>query len=78
MNAAPDREQSLGAFVRERRVSLGLSQLALAELAGVGRRALAELEADKPTLRLDVANRVLGVFGMRVGPVPAPRPGGVS
>lgn len=46
---------------------------ALAELAGVGPRALWELEHDKPTLRLDIANAVLSVFGKRVGVVEAIR-----
>ncbi len=64
----------MGDFVRQRREALGLTSVGLAELAGVGRRALSELEEGKPTLRLDVANRVLAVFGMQVGVVARPRP----
>lgn len=45
----------------------------LSELAGVGPRALWELEHDKATLRLDIANAVLKVFGKQVGVVDAPR-----
>lgn len=41
----------------------------LAELAGIGVRALLELEHDKPTLRMDTANAVLRVFGKQVGVV---------
>jgi len=74
MNTAPDQAHSLGDFVRQRRETLGLTRVGLAELAGVGRRALTELEEGKPTLRLDVANRVLAVFGMQVGVVARPRP----
>ena len=45
----------------------------LAELAGIGVRAVLELEHDKPTLRLDTANAVLQVFGKQVGVIDAPR-----
>jgi y4mF family transcriptional regulator len=68
-----DRE-SIGAFVRRRRLANGLTQRELAELAGVGARFVSELEADKPTLRLREVDRVLAVFGKTVGVVDAPRP----
>ena len=68
-----DRENELGAFVRQRRKSAGLSQRALAELAGVGARVVWELEKGKKTLRMDVVNAVLEVFGKRLGVVDAPR-----
>jgi y4mF family transcriptional regulator len=67
-----DRElhsTDLGGFVRERRHAARLTQQALAELAGVGKRLVVELEANKPTLRLDAVNRVLAVFGRAVGAV---------
>ena len=70
---SPDRDLSVGGFVRARREARGLSQTQLAELAGVGIRAVSELERGKPTLRMDVANAVLGVFGKRLGVVDAPR-----
>jgi HTH-type transcriptional regulator/antitoxin HipB len=63
---APDRE-SLGAFVRRRRRERGLTQRALADLAGVGLRFVSELESDKPTLRLDSVSKVLAVFGKELG-----------
>lgn len=50
-----------------------MTQRDLAELAGIGVRALLELEHDKPTLRLDTANSVLRVFGKQIGVVDAPR-----
>jgi len=69
----PNRE-SLGTFVRARRKANGLTQAELGELAGVGTRFVSELERSKPTLRLDKVNRVLAVFGKRLGLVDAPRP----
>lgn len=69
----PDRESSFGAFVRERRRANRLTQRQLAELAGVGVRVISELERGKPTLRLDVLDRVLAVFGMTAGVVPMNR-----
>jgi transcriptional regulator with XRE-family HTH domain len=52
-----------------------LTQRELCELAGVGPRLVSELERGKPTLRMDAVNRVLAVFGMTLGAVPAPRTG---
>lgn len=70
---AADRQHSLGSWIRLRRRAAGLSQSALAGLAGVHRVLISELENDKPTLRMDAVNRVLAVFGRRLGPVEAPR-----
>jgi transcriptional regulator with XRE-family HTH domain len=50
-----------------------MTQRQLAELAGVGARLVSELERGKPTLRMDAVNRVLAVFGKRLGAVEAPR-----
>jgi y4mF family transcriptional regulator len=72
--ASPDRETSpIGRLVRERRRAAGLTQRALSELAGVGPRAVWDLERGKATLRMDVVNRVLAVFGKTLGAVDAPR-----
>ncbi len=65
---------AIGTFVRERRESEGLSQRRLAELAGVGTRFVVELERGKPTVRMDVVDRVLGVFGFGLRAVELPRP----
>lgn len=48
----------------------GLTQDQLAAKAGVGLRFLRELEADKPTLRMDKVNTVLEMFGAKLGVVP--------
>ena len=72
--SSPDREKrGLAGFVRERRKAAGLTQRALSELAGVGPRAIWDLERGKPTLRMDVVNRILAVFGKTLGAVDAPR-----
>jgi HTH-type transcriptional regulator / antitoxin HipB len=71
--SVPDRESQLGTFVRARRDAAGMNQRQLAELAGVGTRVVSELERGKPTLRIDVVNRVLAVFGKRLGVIDAPR-----
>lgn len=63
----------IGEFVRERRKANGFSQKELGDLAGVGRRFVSELEQDKPTVRMDAANKVLAVFGKALGVVDAPR-----
>ena len=69
----------MAAFVRERRKANHLTQRQLAELAGVGPRAIWDLERGKATVRMDVVNAVLRVFGKTVGIVDAPRDeGGVS
>ena len=69
----PDREKTIGDFVRSRRRAEHMSQRGLAELAGVGPRVVWELEGGKPTLRMDVVNAVLRVFGKSLGVVEMPR-----
>jgi y4mF family transcriptional regulator len=69
----PVRENELAIFVRARRRGNRLTQRQLAELAGVGTRVVSELERSKPTVRLDVVNAVLAVFGKTVGVVELPR-----
>ncbi len=64
---------SIGQYVRARRKAASLTQRALGELAGVGVRFVSELERDKPTVRVDAVNKVLAVFGKRLGLTDAPR-----
>ena len=74
-HVSPDRDASpIAVLVRERRRGAGLTQRALSELAGVGPRAVWDLERGKATLRMDVVNRVLAVFGKTLGAVDAARP----
>ena len=57
----------IAAFVKAKRKNLGLTQIILAEKAGVGLRFIRDLEQNKPTLRLDKVNQVLDLFGSQVG-----------
>jgi len=55
--------QQLGDALRAARKQLGLTQSQLALAAGVGVRFIVELEAGKPTLRLDNVLRVIDALG---------------
>ena len=55
-----------GAHVRSRRRDLGLTQLEVAELAGVAARTVHAVEAGKATLRLDALLAVLDAVGLRL------------
>lgn len=57
---------SIAEFVKERRKKLGMTQVVLADRAGVGLRFLRELEQGKTNLRLDKVNQVLQMFGNAV------------
>jgi y4mF family transcriptional regulator len=62
--------QELAQFVASRRYRLKLTQPELAKKTGVGLRFLRELEAGKPTLRMDKVNDVLFFFGHHLVPGP--------
>jgi y4mF family transcriptional regulator len=55
--------QQLGKALRAARKQLGLTQPQLALAAGVGVRFVVDLEAGKPTLRLEHVLRVIGALG---------------
>ena len=55
--------QSLGLALRAARKQLSLTQSQLALAAGVGLRFIVELEAGKPTLRLEQVLRVIDALG---------------
>ena len=55
--------QQLGRALRAARKQLGLTQPQLALAAGVGVRFIVELEAGKPTLRLENVLRVIDALG---------------
>ncbi len=61
--------ETCGKYVKSMRRQYGLTQDQLAAKAGVGLRFLRELEADKPTLRMDKVNTVLEMFGAKLGVV---------
>jgi len=58
--------QQLGRELRVARKQLGLTQPQLALAAGVGVRFIVELEAGKPTLRLENVLRVMDALGGEV------------
>ncbi|GHT94748.1 hypothetical protein AGMMS49545_16560 [Betaproteobacteria bacterium] len=58
--------QQLGAALRAARKQLGLTQPQLALAAGVGVRFIVDLEAGKPTLRLENVLRVIAALGGEV------------
>lgn len=59
---------SLRTFVKKRRKELGLTQVELADKAGVGLRFIRELEQGKASLQMDKVNQVLILFGYELGP----------
>jgi len=59
----------LGQYLRKERKLAHLTQQELAEKAGVGLRFIREFEQGKQTLRLDSVNKVLKLFGKKLGPV---------
>jgi len=70
---SPDRDLSVGTYVRRRRKANRMTQQELAELAGVGLRFLKELERGKPTVQMASVNAVLRLFGKQLGVVDHPR-----
>lgn len=55
-------------FVKQKRKKTGLTQVELAQKAGVGLRFMRELERGKKTLRIDKVNQVLELFGCELAP----------
>jgi HTH-type transcriptional regulator / antitoxin HipB len=55
-----------GSRLRERRRAPGLSQGAVADVVGVNRRVISELERGKPTVQLGIALRVAEALGLDV------------
>ena len=60
---------SIAEFVKMKRKKLGMTQVVLADRAGVGLRFLRELEQGKTNLRLDKVNQVLQMFSHVVGAI---------
>ena len=59
----------LSKHLKQKRKKHGLTQVELAERAGVGLRFVRDLEQGKKTLRMDKVNEVLALFGEELGPV---------
>lgn len=58
--------QQLGEVLRAARKQLGLTQPQLALAAGVGVRFIVDMEAGKPTLRLETVLRVIESLGGKI------------
>jgi len=58
--------QQLGQALRTARKQLGLNQSDLALAAGVGVRFIVDLEAGKPTVRLETVMRVIEALGGQI------------
>jgi HTH-type transcriptional regulator / antitoxin HipB len=56
----------LAEIVRKHRKMAGVSQLQLAEMAGVGKTVVFDLEKGKATIRLDTLRKILSVLNIRV------------
>ena len=64
----------IGALVRAERKRMGLNQQAFADLAGVGRRFVSELEGGKPTLEFDRVLQVCAAAGIDLSASPRALP----
>ena len=60
---------NLSEHIKQKRKKNGLTQVDLAEHAGVGLRFVRDLEQGKQTLRMDKVNDVLALFGETLGPI---------
>jgi HTH-type transcriptional regulator / antitoxin HipB len=67
--------KSLGASLRGARKALGLTQAQLALASGVGTRFVVELEAGKPTLRIESVLRVVQSLGGELSVTGLPQEG---
>src|SRR5205814_523998 len=63
--------RDFGRLIRERRLAQGMTQRELALACGTGERFIVELEAGKPSCRLDKALHVAGLLGIALDDRPA-------
>lgn len=58
--------EALANTIREHRKAANLSQLQLAELAGVGKTVVFDIEKGKATVKLDTLRKILKVLNINV------------
>jgi HTH-type transcriptional regulator / antitoxin HipB len=56
----------LSKIIKKHRKAAGLSQLELAELAGVGKTVVFDLEKGKNTVQLDTLGKILNVLNIKL------------
>lgn len=57
----------LADIIRMHRKAAGLSRIQLAELAGVGKTVIYDIEKGKESVRLDTLRKILKVLNIKVG-----------
>lgn len=57
--------QTLAVIIRRHRKAAGLSQLQLAEMAGVGKTAVFDIEKGKETVQLDTLRKILTILNIK-------------
>jgi len=65
-NKAMLEPKILAELIRKHRKAAGLSQLQLAEMAGIGKTAVFDLEKGKETIQLDTLRKILTVLNIKV------------
>jgi HTH-type transcriptional regulator / antitoxin HipB len=60
------KPETLAEIVRKHRKAAGLSQLQLAEMAGVGKTVVFDLEKGKETIQLNTLRKILKVLNIKV------------
>jgi y4mF family transcriptional regulator len=63
-----EKGNALTLFVKQKRKLINITQIELADKAGVGLRFVRDLEQGKMTLRMDKVNDVLKLFGAELAP----------
>lgn len=58
--------QLLANTIKEHRKAAGLTQLQLAELAGVGKTSVFDIEKGKETVQLDTLRKILTVLNIKI------------
>lgn len=61
---------SIALFIKKKRKELRLTQVELADKAGIGIRFVRDVEQGKESLRTDKLNQLLLLFGHELSPVP--------
>jgi len=56
----------LATVIKKHRKAAGLSQLRLAEMAGVGKTVVFDIEKGKETIQLDTLRKILAVLNIKV------------